>query len=38
MDADSTGDILVKFSPLLQMVGDWKLFLRDTDEENAEVM
>jgi putative transposase len=33
--ADGTDDILVKVSPLLQMVGDWKLFLRDTDEEDA---
>jgi putative transposase len=33
--ADGTDDILVKVSPLLQIVGDWKLFLRDTDEEDA---
>jgi putative transposase len=33
--ADGTDDILVKVSPLLQMVGDWKLFLKDTDEEDA---
>ena len=33
--ADGTDDILVKVSPLLQMVGDWKLFLRDPDEEEA---
>lgn len=33
--ADGTDDILVKVSPLLQMVGDWKLFLRYTDEEDA---
>ncbi len=33
--ADRTDDILVKVSPLLEMVGDWKLFLRDTDEEDA---
>jgi putative transposase len=32
---DGTDDILVKVSPLLQIVGDWKLFLRDTDEEDA---
>ena len=33
--ADGTDDILVKASPLLRMVGDWKLFLRDADEEDA---
>ena len=33
--ANGTDDILVKVSPLLQMVGDWKLFLKDTDEEDA---
>lgn len=33
--ANGTDDILVKASPLLQMVGDWKLFLKDTDEEDA---
>jgi len=33
--ADGTDNILVKVSPLLQMVGDWKLFLRDTNEEDA---
>jgi putative transposase len=33
--ADGIDDILVKVSPLLQMVGDWKLFLRDSDEEDA---
>ena len=33
--ADDTDDILLKTSPLLQMVGDWKLFLRDTNEEDA---
>jgi hypothetical protein len=33
--ADGTDDILVKVSPLLQMVGDWKLVLRDSDEEEA---
>jgi len=33
--ADGIGDILVKVSPLLQMVGDWKLFLRDFDEEDV---
>ena len=33
--ADGIDDILVKVSPLLQMVGDWKQFLRDTDEEDA---
>ncbi|CAG0994007.1 transposase [Geobacter sp.] len=29
-------DILVKVSPLLEMVGDWKLFLSDADEEEAD--
>jgi putative transposase len=33
--ADDVDDILVKVSALLQMVGDWKLFLRDSDEEDA---
>jgi len=33
--ADGTDDMLVKVSPLLEMVGDWKLFLKDTDEEDA---
>lgn len=33
--ADGTDDILVKVSPLLQMVGDWKLFLRNKNEEEA---
>jgi len=33
--ADGIDDILVKVSPLLQMVGDWRLFLRDSDEEDA---
>jgi putative transposase len=32
--SNGTDDILVKVSPLLQMVGDWKVFLRDTDEED----
>jgi putative transposase len=32
---DGADDILVKVSPLLQMVGEWKLFLRDSDEEEA---
>jgi len=36
--ADGADDILVKVSPLLQMVGDWKLFLRDTDEEDANMI
>jgi putative transposase len=31
---DGTDDILVKVFPLLKMVGDWKLFLKDTDEED----
>jgi putative transposase len=29
-------DILVKVSPLLEMVGDWNLFLSDADEEDAD--
>ena len=33
--ADGTEDNLAKVSPLLQIVGDWKLFLRDIDEEDA---
>jgi putative transposase len=33
--ADGTDDILVKVSPLLHMVEDWKLFLRDTEEEDV---
>ena len=33
--ADGIDDILVKVSPLLQMAGDWQLFLKDTDEEEA---
>ena len=35
--AHATGadDILVKGSPLPQMVGDWKLFLKDIGEEDA---
>ncbi len=33
--ADGADDILVKASPLLQLVGDWKVFLKDTDEEEA---
>ena len=28
-------DILVKAEPLLEMVGDWRLFLSDADEEDA---
>ena len=32
---DGADDILVKVAPLLQMVGDWNLFLRDTNEEDA---
>ncbi len=34
--ADGNDDILVKVSPLLEMVGDWKLFLSDADEEDAD--
>jgi len=33
--ADGADDILVKVSPLLEMVGNWKSFLKDTDEEDA---
>ena len=33
--ADGTDDILVKVSPLLEMVGEWKLFLKESDEEDA---
>ena len=33
--AKGVDDNLVKVSPLLQMVGDWKQFLRDVDEEAA---
>jgi putative transposase len=33
--ADGTDDILVRASPLLQMVGDWKLFLKDTDGKDG---
>lgn len=33
--ADRVDDILVKVSPLLRMVGDWTVFLREPDEENA---
>lgn len=33
--ADGTDDILVKASPLLAMVGDWRSFLQDTEEEKA---
>jgi putative transposase len=33
--ADGSDDILVKVSPLLQIVGDWKLFLRRINEEDA---
>ncbi|MFH0783658.1 MAG: transposase [Pseudomonadota bacterium] len=36
--ADGIDDILVKVSPLLQRVGDWKLFLRDTNEEDANLI
>ncbi len=34
--ADGKDDILVKVSPLLGMVGDWKLFLSDIDGEAAD--
>ena len=33
--ADGVDDILVNASPLLQMVGNWKLFLRDSEEEET---
>lgn len=33
--ADGIDDILVKVSPLLQMVGEWKRFLSDTDDDDA---
>lgn len=28
-------DVLVKISPLLEMVGDWQRFLSDADDEDA---
>ncbi len=34
--ADGKDDILVKVSPLLEMVGDWKSFLAEADEEDAD--
>lgn len=33
--ADGSDDILVKVSPLLQIAGDWRLFLTRPDEEDA---
>jgi putative transposase len=36
--ADGIDDILVNASPLLQMVGNWKLFLRDSEEEEANMI
>jgi putative transposase len=33
--ADGIDDIVVKAFPLLQMAGDWKLFLRDSNKEDA---
>jgi putative transposase len=33
--ADGHDDDLVKVSPLLQIVGDWKRFLREPDKEDA---
>lgn len=36
--ADGIDDILVTVSPLLQRVGDWKLFLRDSNEEDANLI
>ena len=34
--ADGKDDVLVKVSPLLEMVGYWRLFLSDIDEEDAD--
>ena len=34
--ADGKDDSLVRVSPLLEMVGDWKLFLSDADAEDAD--
>jgi putative transposase len=34
--ADGADDILAKVSPLLQLVGEWKLFLRDPAKEDAD--
>jgi hypothetical protein len=33
--AEGNDDLLVKVAPLLELVGDWKLFLSDPDEEEA---
>ncbi len=33
--AEGKDDLLVKVGPLLELVGDWKLFLSDPDEEDA---
>lgn len=33
--ADGKDDLLVKVEPLLEMVGDWQLFLSDADEEDT---
>ena len=33
--AEGNDDLLVKVEPLLELVGDWKLFLSDPDEEDA---
>jgi putative transposase len=33
--AAATDDILVKVSPLLEIVGDWQRFLSDADDEDA---
>jgi putative transposase len=32
---DGKDDLLVKVEPLLEMVGDWQLFLSDADEEDT---
>jgi putative transposase len=34
--AASKDDVLVKVSPLLELVGEWKLFLADAEKEDAE--
>lgn len=36
--ADGADDILVKVAPLLERVGDWKQFLRDADDEDADLI
>lgn len=34
--AEGNDNLLVKVAPLLELVGDWKVFLADPDEEDAE--